>query len=90
MVVVISESPYQSSPGNQSTWHFLQFETHVNNPLSVPCQMAEWESFIRFQTETEAFDYSITLDEIEVNNKFDCWENGFTEDIRKSNNQSLK
>jgi L-rhamnose mutarotase len=52
--------------------------------------MAEWESFIRFQTETEAFDYSITLDEIEVNNKFDCWENGFTEDIRKSNNQSLK
>jgi len=52
--------------------------------------MAEWESFIRFQTETEAFDYCITLDEIEVNNKFDCWENGFTEDIRKSNNQSLK
>jgi hypothetical protein len=35
--------------------------------------MSEWESFIWFQTETEAFDYSLTLDEIELNDKFDCW-----------------
>ncbi len=70
--MVISVSPYQSSPGNQSTWHFYNLRL-MWTPLSVPCQMSEWESFIRFQTETEAIDYSITLDEIELNNKFDCW-----------------
>ncbi len=71
--MVIFKIPLPIIPWKSIYLTFFTIWRLMWTPLSVPCQMSEWESFIRFQTETEAFDYSITLDEIELNNKFDCW-----------------